>query len=388
MTPIKSHSDELNRLFSSLYGDIPDLTGRQCKVPLWFNRGVRLPQAQVIDLARKCGFELAGAARAWPLPEAAYYLDWVRQGMAGEMTYLVDRRAQVRRDPRSLLPSACSIICVGKLYNGPEPYSTSLTAEELGWISRYAWGEDYHCVLRQGLERLVARLEAALGIGFDWKICVDTAPLLERAYARRAGLGWIAKNTCLINEHQGSWFFLGEMLTSLDIEPGSPPPDRCGTCTRCIDACPTGAIAPTGRPEGPSHAVDSRLCISYFTIEFRGSVPEGLRGRMGNQVFGCDICQDVCPWNNEAPISRETAFAAAHFAPPLDRLAALSEQEFRDLFRPSPVPRAKYEGFLRNVAIAMGNSRLQRFREPLEKLACSPAPLVAEHARWALDQLG
>ena len=345
-----------------------------------------MTSALIQELARQCGFELAGATPALPIEEAGYYRQWIAAGYAGEMRYLTDHRAGVRADPRKLLPSAKSVICVGKLYNGPEPYSTSLDGNELAWISRYAWGEDYHDVLRHGLERLVKKLGEHAG-PFDWKICVDTAPLLERAYARRAGLGWIGKNTCLINQEMGSWFFLGELLVSLEIEPASPPPDRCGTCSRCIDACPTAAIIPTGLDEGPGWAIDSRLCIAYFTIELRGAIPEGVRGQIGNHVFGCDICQDVCPWNTRAPVTSEPAFAPEHFAPDLEKLAQVSAEEFREIFRLSPVKRARYSGFLRNVAIAMGNQRAERFREPLEKMAQSPEPIVAEHARWALAQL-
>src|SRR3954447_16769770 len=208
------------------------------------------------------------------------------------MGYLTDHRAGVRDDPRNLLASARSIICVGKLYQTPWPHTAE--DEERGWISRYAWGEDYHDVVRRGLERLVERLHAVTG-EFESRVCVDTAPLLERSYARQAGLGWIGRNTCLINQQMGSWFFLGEVLVSLEIEPDGPAPDRCGTCTRCIDACPTDAIGPLG--------VDSTRCISYFTIELRGPVPEEHRAGIGTHVFGCDICQDVCPWNGRAPVT-------------------------------------------------------------------------------------
>ncbi len=342
--------------------------------------------AQVKHLAAACGFQLAGIARAEPVPEADYFTAWVRQGMAGEMHYMTGRRAELRLDPRRLLPSARSVICAGLLYNGPEPSSSRFSTAEIGWISRYAWGEDYHRLIRRRLRLLVRRLQAEAG-PFQWKICVDTAPILERAYAYRAGLGWIAKNTCLINQQQGSWFFLGEILTSLDLPPDSPPPDRCGTCTRCIDACPPRAIVPTGRPQGPAFALDSRLCISYFTIELRGPIPEQHRHKIGNHVFGCDICQEVCPWNHRAPIARDPAFAPVAFAPPLEKLAALTEEEFRELFGSTPVTRAHYRGFLRNVAVAMGNSRRPRFRAPLRKLAASEDPLIAEHARWALRQL-
>jgi epoxyqueuosine reductase len=320
-------------------------------------------------------------APALPASESSYYHRWVSNGFAGEMTYLTDRRAGVRDDPRNLLPSARSIICVGKLYNGPQPYSTNFHEPELAWISRYAWGEDYHDVLRGGLQQLAHRLRESES--FDYKICVDTAPLLERTYARYAGLGWIGKNTCLINQQMGSWFFLGELLVSLEIEPDSPPPDRCGTCTRCIDACPTAAIV----PDGPVYTLDSRRCISYFTIELRTALPPQHLAEIGNHVFGCDICQDVCPWNSRSPVSLEPGFAAQQFAPPLAKLAELTEEEFREMFRSSPVRRAKYAGFLRNVAVAMGNARSEKFREPLQKLAESAEPMVAEQALWALEQL-
>lgn len=337
---------------------------------------------EVKRLAHECGFELAGVARAEPAREAAWFQEWAAAGMAGEMRYLADRRAELRNDPRALLPSARSIICVGKLYNGPQPYSIRFNECERAWISRYAWGEDYHDILRNGLRRLCARLEEAGP--FDWKICVDTAPLLERVYARQAGLGWIGRNTCLIHEGQGSWFFLGELLVSLELEPDSPPPDRCGTCTRCIEACPTRAIVPTGKPE-PAWALDARRCISYFTIELRGPAPEEHRAGIGNHVFGCDICQDVCPWNRKAPVTGDPAFAPHEMAPPLEKLAGLGEAEFREMFRGTPVTRARYAGFLRNVAVAMGNSGSRKFREPLEALARHPEPLVREQAVWALS---
>jgi epoxyqueuosine reductase len=330
---------------------------------------------EITDLAASCGFELAGVAAALPHPDAARYDDWVRRGLAGRMGYLTDHRAAIRADPRRLLPSARSIICVGKLYNGPEPYSTEFDSTDLAWISRYAWGDDYHDVLRAGLERLAH----ALGPDHEWRVCVDTAPLLERSYAREAGLGWIGKNTCLINEPRGSWFFLGELLTSLEIEPDSPPPDRCGTCTRCIDACPTNALTP--------YELDATLCISYFTIELRGSVPEEHRASMGRHIFGCDICQDVCPWNRRAPVTADPAFAPREFAPPLEKLAALTEEEFRAVFRNSPVKRTKYLGFLRNVAIAMGASGEPKFRPVLERLQESTDETVRDAACRALFHL-
>jgi epoxyqueuosine reductase len=334
--------------------------------------------SEIKRLARECGFELSGVASAEPLPaDSQRYLDWVDRGMAGAMGYLTDRRANVRKDPKLLLPSARSIICVGKLYNSPQPRLTEAFESERGWISRYAWGDDYHDVMRRGLEQLVARL----GGDHEYKICVDTAPLLERSYAREAGLGWIGKNTCLINQEIGSWIFLGEILTSLELRSDSPPPDRCGTCTRCIDACPTQAIRPGG------YELDARRCISYFTIELHGAASEELRASIGQHVFGCDICQDVCPWNSRAPVAEEPAFQPRHYAPALEELASITEEEFQSKFRASPVRRAKYAGFLRNVAVAMGNSGLEKFREPLERLTAFPNAMVAEQAHWALDRL-
>lgn len=312
------------------------------------------------------------------------YRDWLRAGYAGEMRYLTDRRAEVRSDPRQLLASARSIVCAGKLYNTPRPYSTQMEAAELAWISRYAWGDDYHDVMRRGLAQLDALLRECAGAAYESKICVDTAPLLERSYARLAGLGWIGKNTCLIHQGGGSWFFLGELLVSIEIAPDAPPPDRCGTCRRCIDACPTSAIVPFGG----RYTVDSRLCISYLTIELRGGVTEERRAGNGGHVFGCDICQDVCPWNRRAPVTADAAFEPRDFAPPLEKLAAVTEEEFREMFAGTPVSRARYTGFLRNVAIAMGNRGLPQFRAPLERLAESPDPVVAEQAGWALGQLG
>jgi len=332
--------------------------------------------AEVRELARRCGFELAGATAAVPAAGRARYRDWVAAGLAGEMRYLTDRRAGLRDDPRNLLGSAQSVVCVGKLYRTPQPAR--------GWISRYAWGDDYHRVVRRGLRRLDGLLRERAGGPYESKICVDTAPLLERSYARLAGLGWIGKNTCLIHQGTGSWYFLGELLVSIPIEGDAscaPPPNRCGTCRRCIDACPTAAIA-------PESGVDARLCISYLTIELRGAIPEELRAPLGGHVFGCDICQDVCPWNRRAPETDEPEFAPRHFPPALEDLATVSQEEFRRMFRETPVERARYSGFLRNVAVAMGNSRSPEFRAPLEKLAESADAVVADHARWALRRLG
>jgi len=337
-----------------------------------------LTSEHIRSLARNCGFELAGVAAAVPAADRLRYHEWVDAGRAGKMGYLTDHRAAVREDPRNLLPSARSIICVGKLYQTPWPHTAQ--DSERGWVSRYAWGDDYHDVLRRDLARLDDLVREHAGGSYESRICVDTAPLLERSYARLAGLGWIGRNTCLINQQQGSWFFLGELLVSLEVEPDQPPPDRCGTCMRCVEACPTTAIL-------PGEGLDATRCISYFTIELRGEVPAEQRAGIGTHIFGCDICQDVCPWNGRAPVTGDPAFAPRHFAPQLEALAAITEDEFRAMFRDSPVARARYPGFLRNVAIAMGNAGHARYREPLLRLAASPDAVVAEHARWALAKL-
>jgi epoxyqueuosine reductase len=326
---------------------------------------------RVKELAAQCGFELCGVTLAAPLPDAGFFACWVAAGFAAGMRYLVDFRADLRRDPRSLLPSAQSIVCVGKLYNTPHPPAP---------VSRYAWGGDYHTVLRTGLQELAESLRAETGGPFECRICVDTAPLLERSYAHHAGLGWIGKNSCLIHEGAGSWFFLGELLLSLELEPDSPPPDRCGTCRRCIDACPTAAIV-------PGRTLDSRLCISYHNIESREGTPEPLREAFGGLIFGCDICQDVCPWNSRAPFTTEPEFQPRNGELALEELALLSEAEFRSRFRDTPVYRAKHAGFLRNVALAMGNARREEYRPALEKLAAHGDIVVAEQARWSLERL-
>ncbi|MDQ2773411.1 MAG: tRNA epoxyqueuosine(34) reductase QueG [Acidobacteriota bacterium] len=337
---------------------------------------------QITELAGECGFELAGVAPALPSADFARFEGWRAQGLAGEMTYLTDRRGDIRSDPRNLLPEAKNILCVGKLYNTSAPHTDG--NPDSGWISRYAWGLDYHDILREGLNNLVGRIAEVHAEPFESKICVDTAPLLERSYARAAGLGWIGKNTCLINQQQGSWFFLGEVLLSIRLAADTPPPDRCGTCRRCIDACPTDAIV---ADQSGGWTVDSRLCISYLTIEKRGEIPQERAEETGNHIFGCDICQDVCPWNHRAAVSNDFRFTAPETSRDLQDLALLTEDEFRQFFRRSPVWRAKYEGFLRNVAIAMGNSRNPRMLEPLLKLSRHENDLVAATAKRVLNSL-
>ncbi len=336
--------------------------------------------------ALEAGFDLVGIAAARPTLEAAFYPEWLERGFAGRMSYLEGRRGEMRADPRSLLASAESVVSVGVVYNTEYPYSTEADCGERGWVSRYAWGEDYHRVLTRRLEVLVEVLRQDLG-PFDAKVCVDTAPLLERAYAHRAGLGWIGHNTCLINQQVGSWVFLGEVLTSLDLEPDDPAPFRCGSCTRCIDACPTDALVPAGSKDGPAYALDSTRCISYWNIELRGPIPEQARPEMGPHLFGCDICQDVCPWNRRAALTDAEEFQPRNAMPDLEELASLTPEEFDRRFSKTPIERSRYRGFLRNVAVAMGNSGNRKFLEPLTRLAGSPDPVIAEHARWAIAAL-
>jgi epoxyqueuosine reductase len=281
-----------------------------------------------------------------------------------------------------------------------------------GWISRYAWGDDYHDVLRERLDALAGSLRERFAEPFEARAYVDTGPVQERVLAKYAGLGWLGKNTLLLNQMLGSFFFLGVILTTLDLEPTLgenelPPPDLCGSCRRCLDACPTQAFV-------EPYVMDARKCISYLTIELKGSIPEEFRGPMGNHVFGCDICQDVCPWNRRAPIVTTPQFQPRVFPSPeenraseslqpqdeslylprLEWLLGLNEADFRELFRGSAVKRAKWRGLIRNACIALGNSGLRpgmtdhrRMRSLVERLAESEDQVLAESARWALSRI-
>jgi epoxyqueuosine reductase len=343
---------------------------------------------RVKQLAAECGFDLAGVAAAEPTIEALFYPQWLAKGYAGEMGYLKGRRGEMRADPKTLLPTAKSLVCLGLVYNAAGPLTTVVDAARQGWVSRYAWGQDYHAVIRERLDALVGAMRREWG-PLDAKVAVDTSPLLERAYAHHAGLGWIGKNTCLINQQLGSWVLLGEILSSLELEPDKASPFRCGTCTRCIEACPTDALVPTGMVEadGPAYALDSERCISYWTIELRGSIPAQGREAMGPHLFGCDICQDVCPWNRRAATTDDPVFQPANMLPALDDLATLTEEEFDRRFAGSPIERSRYRGFLRNVAVAMGNSGNRQFLPALRRMAGSPDAVISEHADWAIARL-
>lgn len=366
----------------------------------------------VCKQALDAGFDLCGVAPVEGLEDLHHFPEWLARGYAADMNYLHDAR---RGDPRLALAGARSLIVVALNYNSPQPYSTKHSAHAAGepapgWISRYAWGDDYHEVIKEKLDALVAEMRNEFIEPFEARTYVDTGPIIERVAAKYAGLGWLAKNTCLINQQLGSWLFLGVIITTLALEPtlaaeAAPPADLCGSCTRCLDACPTQAF-----PE--PYVLDARRCISYLTIELRGAIPEGLRPAVGNAVIGCDICQDVCPWNRKAPVTSAVEFqprllatgaseqneaserVQSLFSPQLEWLASLTQREFSATFRKSAVKRAKWQGLVRNACVALGNSRLtrgsaeySRVLQLLKKLAASEDAVIAEHAHWALVRL-
>lgn len=344
--------------------------------------------AFVKQAAKDVGFELAGIAPVAQFPELSHFPEWIAAGHAGEMQYLEQSDADgnlKRASLRSAVPWARSVIVCAINYNTTHPYSTQTGDPDRGWISRYAWSKkDYHEAVMCRLRLVEHRLRRMTSETAELQtLCyVDTGPLVERVYAKYAGVGWIGKNTCILNQQIGSWLFLGVIITSVELTPDFPAPDRCGTCTRCIDACPTDAlIAP--------YQLDSNRCISYLTIEKRGDIPQAMREGMGRHVFGCDICQDVCPWNRKAPATSAEEFQprGGLVNPALEWLAGLTVEEFRDNFRGSPIRRAKRTGLRRNAVIAMGNSGNRRFVPTLEKLATDEDPVVAEHANWAARKL-
>jgi len=382
--------------------------------------------AWITKRAKELGFDLCGVVRAEVFPELAHFEEWLARGYAGEMSYLEDPR---RRKPALVQENLRSAIVCALNYNTDLPYSVDAaaakTSEPRGWISRYAWGRDYHEVVWEKLNALAASLRERFPEPFAARVHADTGPITERMFAKYAGLGWLGKNTLLLNEALGSWFFLGVIMTSLDLTPSlapaeSPPADLCGNCRQCLDACPTGALV-------EPYVLDARRCISYLTIELRGNIPEEFREAMGRHVYGCDICQDVCPFNRDAPVTELAEFqprggsgaTPAHarkkaeeaapgkrerpgrpfvgeslFEPRLEWLAGMSEQEFREAFRGSAMKRTKWKGLVRNACIALGNSKLApdapergRILALLQRLAGSTEPAIAESARWALGRI-
>ena len=375
--------------------------------------------AWIGERALALGLDACGVAPAEKFPELTRYPEWLGRGYAGQMKYLQDAR---RLDPRTALPEVRSIVVCALNYNSNSQYSTEANVsggsdrpvgsgienanpETRGWISRYAWGDDYHVVLWEKLNALAAEMRAHFPGTFATRAYADSGPIHERVAAKYAGLGWLAKNTLLINQALGSWLFLGVILTSLPLRPTldaaeSPPPDRCGTCRRCLDACPTEALV-------EPYVLDASRCIAYLTIELRGSIPEEFREPMGRHVFGCDICQDVCPWNRKSPRTQAQEFeprslpastgavgGESLFLPDLLRIARLSPEEFREAFRNSAIKRTKWAGLIRNAAIALGNAGLKagsmayhQTLETLEKLSRCDEPAISESALWALSRI-
>lgn len=329
--------------------------------------------------ALDAGFDEARIAAAKAPPILAHFKRWAEQGRAGAMDYL-NRQADRRSDVAAAFPWARSVVVAALQYDTPHPYSTEAPTDA-AWIARYAWGDDYHEIVRARLEALRTALGQAFG-GFESRAYVDTGPVAEKAYAVAAGLGAYGKNTCVLNQRLGSWFFIGVLITDLDLARDAPTSDICGSCRACLDACPTKAF-----PE--PYVLDARRCISYLTIEVKDTIDPDLRGSMGRHVFGCDICQDVCPWNRKRAASGGPWFEprAGNLAPSFEELARLSPEEFQLRFRKNPIKRSKRRGLLRNVAVALGNAGSAEHAGLLEGLAGDEDPVVREHAEWGLRSL-
>jgi epoxyqueuosine reductase len=301
--------------------------------------------------ARELQFDACGIAPAAAHPELRFFREWLDRGYAGEMAYL-ERSADRRADVRRVLPSARTVIVTGTIYNTSRPYSTECADPDRAHIARYAWGDDYHDVIGRRMEQLLGWMKAASPEPFEARAYVDTGPVQERVYAQHAGIGWIGKNTCVINPDVGSWLFLAEIICSLPLDCDRPAFDRCGTCTLCIEACPTQAIVAPG-------VLDSTRCISYLTIELKGDAPAALAPAIGNHVYGCDICQEVCPWNASAAVSHDPSWEPRRDwdAVTTAELASRSDEALRSGMRGSAMRRSKVAGLRRNVAIALENAR-------------------------------
>jgi len=336
-------------------------------------------KARLKDHARNLGFDLVGVARAGPTPSADRYAEWVQAGRAATMAYLTRPDAvEKRRDVRNLWPEARSVIVVAaNYYAGEHPPPDD---RPRGRVARYAWGEDYHEVIADRLRALLAFLNREAGRPVRGKVYVDTGPVLERAWAVQAGLGWIGKNSMLIHPRLGSYLFLGVLLVDLELEPDPPFPfDHCGTCTRCIEACPTGCIR-------PDRTLEAERCLSYLTIERREGIPEDLRPAVGDWLFGCDICQEVCPWNRRfARPTPEPAFQPREGIARmlLEEILQMDEAAFRSRFRRSPIRRAKWRGLVRNALVVAGNLRARALAPWIGSWREHEDPMLREHAEWA-----
>ena len=357
---------------------------------------------QIIHRAKALGFDSCKVTAAAPPRHVDEFQAWLHEGAAGEMEWMA-RGAEKRADLQKILPGVRSVIVVALNYfqddgqskdikerrppdrrlndgglEAAAPWSRRESDAATGKIARYAWGDDYHEVMLEKLQKLSAFLSEH---GGTQKCYVDTGPILERDHAAEAGVGWHGKSTMLIDPKLGTWFFLGEILTTLELPADAPQEPRCGSCQRCLVACPTGAIT-------ESHRLDARRCISYLTIELKGSIPLELRPLIGDRIYGCDDCLDACPWNRFASASREAAFAAGPAVGlPLRDYLALDDAKFRELFRRSPIKRIKRRGFLRNVCVALGNAGSRDDLPALECAAADSEPLIAEHAVWAIAQI-
>ena len=331
--------------------------------------------------AIKQGFILVGITMPTPPPHISTYLDWLDAGRHASMGYLADDRARKRRaDPNLILPEAESILVLAAPYPDPKLAEASEKDSLHGQISAYAWEDDYHITLKEKLKNIVTFIEAEVEHPIPNRWYTDTGPILEKDLAQRAGLGWIGKNTCLINPQQGSYFFIAEILLGIKLPPDEPfVADRCGSCTRCLDACPTQAIL-------PNRTIDANLCISYLTIENEGEISEGLRPKLDNLIFGCDICQDICPWNKKNTKS-DNSLPKINPHPNLIKELSLTPQEFNKKFKNNPVKRAKRRGYLRNVAVALGNAGDPAAIPALERALDDIEPLVRDHAKWALNRI-
>jgi epoxyqueuosine reductase len=356
--------------------------------------GVRTLTDELRERALGLGFSLVGVARPDPSDHMGFYRSWIAAGRHGEMAYLAREDAVARRaDLAQTMSEAASVVLVAHEYCQPDPSGIPGDPSR-AVVARYARGADYHHVVKEKLEILLAWMDARVEGGVRGRPYVDTGPILERELARRAGIGWFGKNTMLINPERGSYFFIGLLLVDALLEADEPfSDDRCGTCTACLQACPTGALL--GRDQSGAPVMDARRCISYLTIELRGPIPRELRRLIGNRVFGCDICQEVCPWNER--FARVAADEAYHARADLNgpalidlaaRLLAMDDDGFREAFRRSPLKRTGRAGLLRNVCVALGNWASPEGVPTLTSALADPSPLVRSHAAWALGEAG
>jgi epoxyqueuosine reductase len=339
--------------------------------------------AEIKARAAELGFDVCGVAAAGAFRELAFLRQWLDRGYAGEMRYL-ERSADRREDVRAVMPSARSVICLGTIYNTDRPYSTEVADPGAAMIARYAWGDDYHDVIQARMTALVEWMQAEAGADFETRTYVDTGPVQERVYAQYAGLGWIGRNTCLINPELGSWLFLSEILCSLPLEPDAPALDQCGTCRLCLDSCPTGALV-------EPYVLDATQCLSYLTIEVKDALPIHQREALGRHVYGCDVCQEVCPWNAQPaePAAAATPWLprAVFDGPSLAALWRTPDAELRHALKGTAMTRTGVRRLRRNVAVCAGATgdaeALNALRE-VDEPVCQD-PMVAEHVHWALE---